>query len=180
LSKTASIALTVTQPVITGPSASFLGADTVTQGTWSEKYGRDGFVIANGASAIPGYANVSFNGASTYTWAGLTSDIRALQSSRGDTARIASSYYSNSSSGFNFSLGFNDGAAHQVAIYLLDWDTTSRAETIAITDVATGALLDSRSFSGFHNGVECKWQCEDQYILDVTEPRRKRDLLGPV
>ena len=168
LSKTTTIALTVTSAVSAATYANFTGLDTSTQGTWSGTYGSDGFLIANGASNLPPYASASFSGALTYTWAGLTSDLRALQSSRGSTARIASSYYASTSAGFNINLNLTDGAAHQVAIYLLDWDTTTRAQTIAITDSATGALLDTRSFSGFHNGAYGIWNIKGAVTLKVT------------
>ena len=169
LSKTTTITLTVTSAAVGGSSAAnFTGLDTTTQGTWSATYGSDGFLIANGARSIPTYASVGFNGALTYTWAGLTPDVRALQSSRGSTARIASGYYPSTSAGFNITLNLNDGAAHQVAIYLLDWDTTTRAETIAITDSATGALLDTRNFSGFHNGSYGVWNIKGSVTINVT------------
>ncbi len=169
LSQTATIALTVTRAVQTpGSSASFTGLDTSTQGTWSGTYGSDGFLIANGASSLPSYANAGFGGALTYTWAGLTSDVRALQSSRGSTARIASSYYASTSAGFNINLNLNDGVSHQVAIYLLDWDTFTRAQTVAITDSATGALLDSRNFTGLHNGSYGVWILKGAVTITVT------------
>src|SRR5205085_1506981 len=118
LAKATTIALTVTPALSQGPSASFAGLDTTTQGTWSATYGSDGFLIANGVSNLPSYANVGFVGALTYTWAGLTSDVRALQSSSGSTSRIASSYYPPTANSFNVTLSLSDGATHQVAIYL--------------------------------------------------------------
>ena len=166
VNKTTTIALTVTPGASVGSSANFTGLDTSTQGTWSGTYGGDGFLIANGASSLPTYTNVNFGGASTYTWAGTTPDVRAVQTFQGSTARIASSYYASTS--FNIGLNLKDGTAHQVAIYLLDWDTTSRAQTIAITDSATGAVLDSRSFSGFHNGAYGVWSIKGSVTITVS------------
>ena len=166
ISKTTTIALTVTPGASVGTSANLTGLDTSAQGTWSGAYGGDGFLIANGSGASPAYANVSFGGASTYTWAGTTPDVRAVQISQGSTTRIASSYYASTS--FTIGLNLTDGAAHQVAIYLLDWDTTTRAETIAITDPATGVLLDSRSFSGFHNGAYGVWNIKGTVTITVS------------
>jgi hypothetical protein len=167
LTGTTTIALTVTPVSSKGSAAIFTGLDT-TEGTWTGTYGSDGSIIANGTSNLASYAKVGFTGALTYTWAGLTSDPRALQTSAGSTARIASSYYSSSSGGFTISMGLTDGATHQVAIYLLDWDTTTRQETISITDAATGALLDSRSFSGFHNGAYGVWNITGTVMINVA------------
>jgi hypothetical protein len=164
VAQTTTIALTVTAPLNTGSTATFTGLDTSSQGTWTGKYGSDGFLIANDTQNLPAYANVSFNGALTYTWAGLTSDLRALQSYQGSTARIASCYYATNGS-FTISLDLTDGAAHQVALYLLDWDTTSRTDTITITDHSTGATLDSRSVSGFYNGTFVVWNIKG--IVDI-------------
>jgi hypothetical protein len=167
LSQTASIALTVIAAATnSGSSASFTGLDNSTQGTWSGIYGGDGFLVANSNGTVPSYANVGFGGASTYTWAGTTSDVRAVQTSQGSTTRIASSYYAPTS--FNIALNLTDGAAHQVAIYLLDWDSTSRAQTITISDTAKGTLLDSRSFSGFHNGAYGVWNIKGNVTINVS------------
>ena len=162
------ISLIVVPASSSGSSAIFTSLDTSTQGTWSGKYGSDGFLIANGSSNLPAYANVSFNGALTYTWASLTSDVRALQSYQGTSPRIASSYYSNNGS-FTISLGLTDGAIHQVALYLLDWDTSSRAQTITITDPITGTVLDTRSAAALHNGTYGIWNIKGTVAIKVSE-----------
>ena len=88
-----------------------VGPDAVTQGSWNGKYGTDGFMIANGPSKTPSYGTASVSGASTYTWAGLTTDVRALQNGAGATTRFASTYYANN---FNVNISITDkiGRAH--------------------------------------------------------------------
>ncbi len=130
--------------VISAPPTSpvtYLGLDSTTQGQWTGKYGSDGYQIANGATSLPAYATVSFTGASLYTWAPQTTDPRALQTAPSSATGIASSYYANPS--FNINLNLTDGNSHRVALYLLDWDTTARNETISILDATTHAVLDS-------------------------------------
>jgi hypothetical protein len=167
LNAATSIALTVTAvPVGVSSSAVFTGLDTSTQGTWTGTYGGDGLLVANLNPAGPSYADVSFNGDLTYTWAAATSDVRALQSSPGSNTRVASSYYASNS--FGIGLNLKDGATHQVALYLLDWDTTSRAETVTISDTATGTILDRQSFSGFHNGVYGVWNIKGAVTITIS------------
>ena len=132
-------------------SASYVGADTTTQGTWTGVYGADGDIIFNDSTAPPSYATVSFTGGATYTWASSTTDVRALQTASGASSRIASTYYSEGN--FNINLDLTDGNTHRVALYLCDWDNAGRAETITIKDAASGAVLDTENYAEFSNGV---------------------------
>jgi len=167
-SATTTVALTVTAVQGLMSSAIFTGLDTSTQGNWSPAYGADGYLIANGANNLPAYASVAFTGASTFTWSGWTSDVRALQSAPGSAARIASCYYSVFSGNFSVSLNLTDGATHQIAIYLVDWDTNLRSQTVTIADSASGILLDSRSFSQFSNGFYGVWNIKGNVTVNVT------------
>jgi hypothetical protein len=51
---------------------------------------------------------------------------------------------------------------------LLDWDGTSRAETITISDASTGTVYDTESFSGFHNGEYAIWDLQGNFTINVT------------
>ena len=75
-----------------GQSASFNGFDTTHKGNWVGTYGADGYVIANGADTHPGYATISFNGSSNWTWDNPSSDPRALYTSASSGSRIASTF----------------------------------------------------------------------------------------
>jgi hypothetical protein len=173
LSASTTIALTVSTGPILGSSAVFTSQDAVTKGSWNGTYGADGYVAANFPPNLPGYAGVSSNGAGTYTWAQLSTDIRAPRLPSGAATGFASCYYSTVSSSFSFRLNLADSAAHQVAIYLLDWDTTQRAQTIAILDAATETVLDARTFSNFHDGLWAVWNVKGNVIVKVTA-------IGPV
>ncbi len=66
-------------PTTSAPaSATYTGLDTTTQGTWSGKYGADGYLIASDATNPPAYASVSLTGDTLYTFAASTTDPRAL------------------------------------------------------------------------------------------------------
>ena len=148
-------------------SATFSGTDTTTQGTWTGTYGADGYVIANDAAAPPSYATVSFTGDETYTWDTSSTDVRDLQTASGAATRIASNYNSFGHS-FTINVNLTDGNTHRVALYLLDWDTFSRAESITITDAVSGAVLNTQNFSNLHNGVWAVWNLQGNVVITVT------------
>ena len=151
-----------------GTSASFAGLDTTTQGAWTGKYGSAGYLIANGSSVNSTYATVGFLNALTYTWAEQTTDARALQSSAGASTGIASAYTQYSGQSFTVNIGIGDGNTHKVSLYLLDWDSSSRTETITILDAVTNTVLDMETFSGFHNGQYASWNVKGNVIIKVT------------
>jgi hypothetical protein len=155
-----------TAPPATTASATYSGTDTATQGTWTGTYGADGYLIANNSMAPPSYANVSFSGDSTWTWAGSTSDVRALQTGYASAARIASQYFASVS--FTMNINLTDGNTHRVGLYLLDWDSTIRSENITITDAASGAVLNTQNFSNFHNGVWAVWNLKGNVVITVA------------
>jgi hypothetical protein len=147
-------------------SAAYGGLDTTTQGTWSASYGGDGYIIPNDATNPPSYATVSLSGQSAWTWSASTTDPRALQVSSGSSTRIASTYYAASS--FSINVTINDGGAHRVALYLLDWDAGSRVETISIQDAITHTVLSTQTFSGFQNGQYAAWTITGNVVIQVT------------
>lgn len=149
-------------------TALYNGTDQVTQGSWGGVYGSHGYMIANGSSTAPTYATANVSGDFTYTWAGLTSDVRALQTSPGAPTRMASAYTQYQSKSFSINININDGGTHNVALYMLDWDTTSRIQTITIQDLSTNTVLDVRTFSGFHDGVYASWEITGNVVMTVT------------
>ena len=150
-----------------GASAQYHGSDTATEGTWTGKYGGDGFMIANDASnAPPAYATVSVTGDGVTTQSTTTTDPRALQTASGSASRIASSYYSANS--FTFNVNLTDGKTHRLALYLLDWGGSARSETISIMDASSNAVLDTESFASFHKGEYAAWNIQGHVLIQVT------------
>jgi titin len=150
-------------------SASFVSADTTTQGNWHGVYGTNGYDIEGDTSAsnpkLPSYATLSVTGASTYTWAASTTDVRALQNAA-NTGRLAATWYSGSTMSFN--LDFTDGKVHQFSLYAVDWDTTGRSEEVQVLNAATGAVLDTRTISSFHGGEYLTWNLSGNVVIKVT------------
>jgi hypothetical protein len=120
------------------------------------------------SSAPPVYANLNFTGASTYTWNGSTSELRALLTSPAGSpsTRIASTYYSNTS--FTIDLNLNDNQPHLVALYLLDYDD-GRSESITIVDANnTNTVLNSQSAASFQNGEYLVWKIQRHVQIQIT------------
>ena len=150
----------------TGATATFLGLDTATQGTWRTVYGLDGYNVIADAQSYPAYAVVTAGGQAGYTWAASTTATRALQKATNPADRLAATWYAGTS--FTLDVSLIDGGTHQVALYLLDWDTIDRSETITVRDVATNAVLDSRTISGFNAGTYARWTLSGHVVIEVT------------
>ena len=131
-------------------TATFIKQDTTTQGHWIGTYGSQGYDVMGDTASPPGYATVTPAGQSSYTWAGSTTDPRALQNP-GGSGRIAACWYAASS--FTVNVNLTDGQTHMLALYFLDWDSTARSEQVQMTDASTGKVLVTQSVSSFNSGV---------------------------
>ncbi|MCI0628352.1 MAG: hypothetical protein L0387_42995, partial [Acidobacteria bacterium] len=111
------------------------------------------------------YAQVNFAGQSNYTWAGSTTDLRALQKGAASD-RIASTWYSTSS--FDIDINLTDGNWHQVGIYCLDWDNNGRAQRVDILDAVSGTVLNNVNLAAFSNGQYLIWNLKGHVKLRIT------------
>jgi hypothetical protein len=159
-------------------AAQYVGADSTTQGTWTGKYGASGELIANDLANLPGFAIVSLTGDKPYTWAASTSDVRALQTASGSSARIASTYYSASS--FTINVNLIDGNMHKIGLYLLDWDSTLRSETVSIVDAESNTLLDTETYSSFNSGVWAVWNVTGRVAIQVVRTGGTNAVVGGI
>ena len=90
----------------------------------------------------------------------------ALQKASSSTDRIAATWYSYTN--YSIDLNFTDGLSHQFALYNLDWDPASRAQTLTIKDASTNAVLDTRNISSFQNGLYVVWNVSGHVVLQIT------------
>jgi hypothetical protein len=146
-------------------SAKFLRTDTATGGTWKGVYGTQGYNVVGDQTSYPSYATTTISGASKWVWNSSTTDPRALEKVQA-AGRIEALLYSTTS--FTVDLNFTDGGLHQVAIYALDGDSSSRSEQVDVIDPLTGAVLDTRSISSFHNGAYLVWSLAGHVQLRFT------------
>ena len=150
-------------------TATFVSTDVATQGNWRGVYGNDGYAILNDSTSYPAYAQVTPSGQQSYVWnAQPGTDVRALQ--RATSGRIAACWYSPGLVGGSFSIDVNltDGAAHRVALYLLDWDNNGRAVRIDVLDAATQQVLSTQNVQSFSSGVYLLWNLQGHLILRFT------------
>jgi hypothetical protein len=121
--------------------------------------------VVGAAAALPAYARVAPSGNSTYTWAASTADARALQRS-GAADRVAACWYA--AGPFAVDLDLTDGRAHRVSLYFLDWDTQGRTERVDVIDPSTGAVLDTRTVTGFSGGTYLSWDVTGHVAFRIT------------
>jgi hypothetical protein len=157
-----------TPGTVTPAPVTFNGIDSTTKGAWTGKYGSGGYIIPNGKSSPLSYTTFSEAGGFPYTYANSTLDPRALQMSPGSSTGIASAFTDYYNTGFTFNVNLNDGKSHSVSLYLLDWDTTQRVETITISDASTGVVYNTETFSNFNGGIWANYTMTGNLKITVT------------
>jgi hypothetical protein len=152
-------------PQASSGSAAFAKVDTTTQGSWKAAYGSEGANVMGDSVTYPSYVTVTPAGNFSYTWVAATTDPRATQRNS-STGRIAACW--GTATTFTIDLNFTDGRAHQVAMYLLDWDNWfGRSEKVEILNSA-GAVLDTRAVSSFVGGQYLVWNLSGRVTVRVT------------
>ena len=146
-------------------TASFVGTDAATQGSWIGTYGAQGYDIVSGPTSLPANDTVTPSGQSTYTWTTTSSDPRALQVP-GSSNRVAAVWYSATS--FTVDVNLGDGQAHDLELYFLDWDNKGRGEQVQLSDAGTGKVLDTETISSFTNGVYLDWRVSGNLAITIT------------
>ena len=146
-------------------TATFVQNDTTTQGNWIGKYGSDGYNIIGDATSYPSYASVTATGESTTIWVPSTTDPRALENA-GGVGRLAATWYSTTSLSMNVNL--TDSQAHDVTLYLLNWDNLARNEQVQITSASTGAVLSTETLSSFTGGDYLEWTLSGDVLITIT------------
>jgi hypothetical protein len=158
-------------------SATFVKADTTTQGAWKSSYGKDGYAIVGDVTRLPAYARLSVTGAESWTWAAASSDARAVQ--RETSGRVAATWYA--SSQFAIDVSLTDAAVHQIAVYIIDWDGgNARAERVEVVDAASGAVLDIRTVSHFAGGQYLVWNVTGDVRLKVVRTGAHNSVVSAV
>jgi PKD repeat protein len=163
---TSSVTVTVNN-IDTTATATYVTTDTTTQGNWKTFYGADGYAIQADSTQNPSYGSATFMNSLLYTWLTSTTDVRAPLKAISNTDRIAACWYNSPS--FNIDVNIADGQTHQVALYALDWDSTSRAESFEVDDAGSGAILDGpRTLTAFNGGKYIVWNIKGHVTIKVT------------
>jgi Bacterial TSP3 repeat len=177
-------------PVVSGvfintpsPKVSFLGEDVITQGSWQNRYGKQGFSLADAAvQSLPqGLFDLNHqqNYPWTYNWNDSTADVRALAKPLSNPpTRIAAVWHRYGSDAFDIKVSPGDNKPHQVALYCLDWERQNRRQRIQIFDAKNHApyystvpeydLLDTIEIGDFQEGRYFLWNITGNVIFRVT------------
>lgn len=167
------------KPAAPTSTASYVATDSTTEGHWTSTYGSQGYDVFGGGQSLPSYASIAVNNAQFYEWAAVNSDATKLQTSPGSTSRIAACDYSNAAS-FSINVNLTDGRTHQLALYFLDWDNQHRAETISISDTATGASLASDGISNFSGGVYVVFDVSGNVTVKISNSGGLNEVLSGI
>ncbi|HLK58437.1 MAG TPA: RHS repeat-associated core domain-containing protein [Chthonomonadaceae bacterium] len=146
-------------------SATFVGVDSTTQGTWKGNYGNQGYSIVNDTTSLPSYASISASGNSAYVWADPSTDVRALQHASSSN-RVAACWYSYST--FTVDINLTDSNTHQLSLYCLDWETTTRQQKMEVLNGSTGAVMDTQTLNNYHNGRYVIWNVQGHVQIRFT------------
>ncbi|HEX2721928.1 MAG TPA: hypothetical protein VHM24_03360 [Gemmatimonadaceae bacterium] len=156
---------------LVGPQAQFVTTDTTTKGTWSGVYGSKGWALAKDGGNIvkpaPFVSVLKLPTTPVFTFADPTADPRGLQRPPMFTDRFAATWFDSNS--LQLEIEFSDFALHRVAVYFVDWETTQRVQKIELRDGSpAGAVLDSRSVSGFSGGQYLIWDLAGKVVMTVS------------
>jgi uncharacterized delta-60 repeat protein len=147
-------------------TATFVGSDANTHGTWKGIYGADGYAVFSDTTSYPAYARVTPLNKSDWTWQYSTTDTDALQKASSSSDRIAACWYSSGT--FSIDVAITDGQKHRVSLYLLDWDVSGRNETVQVIDGDSGAILGSQNVTSFSGGVYLTWDVVGHVKFNIS------------
>ena len=183
-----SSATAASEPVTTGsfpPSAtaSYVASDDGTQGNWIGNFGGDGYNVIQYSQHYPSYATVSVSGQADWGWVdpavNPTTDVRALQQEPPLTGRWLGCYYSSSS--FALDLSLTDGKSHQVAFYVVDWDSYTRAENVEIFDYYRQTKVGNTvGVASFHGGRYLIYEISGRVLIRFTHTGGKDAVLSGI
>jgi hypothetical protein len=161
----APVHVTVSSGSTAGATATFAGVDSTTQGSWRGSYGAQGYGVVGDSSSWPAWATVTPGGQAQYQFAATTGDVRGLQQASG-ASRVASVWYGDS---WTLDVNLSDGQTHQLGLYLVDWDTTARAQRMEVRDAANGTLLDTQNASGYNGGQYWRWRITGHVTITLIK-----------
>ena len=121
----------------------------LSKGSWVNGFGHEGYDLAGwdgptGDVSYMPHATIALVQGSRYVWAAHSEDGRALQEP-GELTRNAAAYYDPNQ--IEVTLGFNAEFTGNIHLYAVDWDSTTRRETISVNGQT--AVLSS----SFHEGA---------------------------
>jgi len=156
----------------------YSGMDTVTKGSWSAKYGSEGFILlhyffARNCQVLPEYiSQVNYGrmgGISFSSW--YNSTIASLNASPiNPTKRYLGALQTDSID--SITVHINDHQKHRLALYICDYDKKERQEKIEITDLK-GSVLCTKTVVDFPKGNWLLFEFSGSFRIRLTNLVRK-------
>lgn len=149
--------------------AALIRVDDTSAGGWVGRYGKKGYRLATTGepASLPPRVDLSMDGAHPYIWSSVTTDRRGL-SIPADPARLSAGQWF-SWDQFTLDLDLRQaGEPLQVALYLLDWDSDSRAQRLDVIDADSRATLFSRTDEHFNKGRYLLLRLSGHVVLRFT------------
>lgn len=151
-------------------TATYLGRDDATLGTWPGVYGSAGhyFLDSPVASSLP--AEVAVTGADNFAaivWNADSGDTRAVRRPDPDATRVSATWYQDTA-GTHFKVAVAPGYAVDMAVYAWDVSSEGRGHTFDVIDDATLDVLDSRNLFPYSAGVWMRWRVSGTVRVGLT------------
>jgi hypothetical protein len=93
-----------------------------------------------------------------------STDVRALLRLAARRRRAASWYGGR----FTAHLNLLDGFVHQLALYVVDWDSCGSGEIIELLDASNGTVLDTQTVTEFAGGQYWIWNVQGDVTIRIT------------
>jgi uncharacterized protein (TIGR03790 family) len=168
LSMTVSIVFAQSVPGVTAlpsapprASATYLGLDTTTLGSWAGHYGSDGYIIPNSSTRLPSYVQLGIN---VNPSRNACSEPECLKPADG-TSRTWNQWVSPTS--FTIDINLTDGRVHKISFYTDDLYNGGLNQNLTIKEATTGAVLSTQTVSDLR-GVYQIWEVGGHVIVVVT------------
>ena len=158
-------------------TAAFLGTDETTEGDWPGKYGSDGFYMLSyfygrGCQAWPDYLSAvdsdGFTNRQFAIWKNATKSS-LLTSPISYCARYLGALETSGSG--SVTLYVRDTQAHQLALYVCDFDKAGRGETIEVRDLKGDVLVPACAVSDFQQGKWLRFKFSGSIRVRVTNQK---------
>ena len=149
----------------------FLGKDTTTKGDWPGKYGKNGVILFAAKDQTDMKDITKFDDAKNtrWDWANPTDDARGLVTLTDPKKRMGTCMYNNPTSVISLETKLD---SYQVALCVLDWDSTARSEELVGFQGAKAPDKPDATVTNpeFNAGVYYKWAVtgKDPFKIQVT------------
>ena len=153
--------------------AHFVQRDNWRNGTWIGQYGSQGYAVflSYQNDVMPSGVSYTRAGGTDDWWVtpGIYTDPRLPQVPNNPTQTVGSVYYAYQTTKTSTTFLFDDGLAHALSIFCLNYDTPTRRQRIEVYNADTNALLDTQEVGDFYtSSIYMTWNVSGHVRFDVV------------